>query len=113
MGLRTAVIGTAGASAARVVEPVLGPSHFSTPWCGMMHGASARGNAWREGQGEVWRPGPARRCSPTRDGLSKRRLEMGRGKAEEGAEGGGGGGEFLYRRMSSIGAPPALPHVRV
>ena len=38
----------------------------------------------------------------------------GDGKREGGGGGGGGGGgEFLYRRMSSIGAPPALPHGRV
>ena len=57
---RTGVVrlGTACASAARVAEPSLGLSHFSTP-C-VWHGASAwSANAWRESQGEVWRCKPA------------------------------------------------------
>ena len=41
---------------ARVAEPVLGPSDFSTPWCGMaqVHGR----RTWREGQPGIRRPGP-------------------------------------------------------
>ena len=58
----TAVIrlGTACASAARVAEPVLGLSHFSTRWCGM---AQVHGHVWREGHGED------RRCKPARSFL--------------------------------------------
>ena len=158
MGLRTAVIGTAGASAARVVEPVLGPSHFSTPWCGMAQVCARSG----EGQREMRRCKQAHSCLPTPNSMSKRGARCGAGsrtlafldplvwhdawrKCErqrvaggsrggvatrtgaqessdsgqpfeastgDGKSEGGGGGSFLYRRMSSIGATPALPHAR-
>jgi hypothetical protein len=65
--------------AVRVAELVLGPSdsrRLGVAW----HGAYARSaNAWREGQPERRRPGPAHSCRPTRNSLCTRGARCGAG----------------------------------
>ena len=57
------------------MEPVLGPSHFSTPWCGMAQVCARSG----EGQREMRRCKQAHSCLPTPNSMCKRGARCGAG----------------------------------